>query len=113
MRKNSIFLATLLIAFSRLTLWGSAIPVTDSNFLGALTLNNWATQTDSVNSTVCGASFTLGFTGTQNVALQVDNAHLSVVAAPRYPIIAWTVNGGPSQTHQLAAEKHWCRWRPA
>ncbi|HWD94255.1 MAG TPA: GDSL-type esterase/lipase family protein [Verrucomicrobiae bacterium] len=102
MRKNSILLVTLFL-LSRSTLWASAIPVTDSNFLNALTLNDWATAADSVNSTVCGASFTFGFTGTQNVALQVDNAHLGAVAASRFPIIAWTVNGGPLQTHQLAA----------
>lgn len=103
MRKSLILFVTLLVALSRSVMWGSTIPVTDSNFLRGLTLNDWVVKADSVNSAVCGASFTLGFKGTQNVALQVDNVHLAGVAAPRYPIIAWTVNGGPLQTHQLAA----------
>ena len=79
------------------------IPVTDSNLLSALTPENWVCQTDSINSTVCGASFTLGFNGTQQVALQVDNAHLSASVASRYPIITWSVNGGAFQAHQLVA----------
>lgn len=103
MRKSVFFVMTLLLGLSRSFLYGSVIPVTDSNFLGALTLNDWVTVADSVNSTVCGASFTLGFTGTQNVALQVDNAHLSGVETSRYPIIAWRINGGAVQSHQLAA----------
>lgn len=85
------------------SLSGAVIPVTDSNLLSALTPENWVCRTDSINSTVEGASLTLGFNGTQQVALQVDNAHQSASVAARYPIIVWTVNGGAFQTHQLVA----------
>jgi len=103
MRKALILLVAFLVSVSPATLCGGIIPPTDTNFLNSLTYNNWATNSDSVNSAVCGASFTLGFTATQQVALGVDNAHLSGLNASRYPIIAWTVNGGPLQTHQLLA----------
>lgn len=103
MRKSLILAGALIFGALPTLLSGAVIPVTDPNFLSALTQNNWVTQADAVNSTVCGASFTLGFSGTQNVTLQVDNAHLNGVTASRYPIIAWTVNGGPVQSHQLVA----------
>jgi lysophospholipase L1-like esterase len=103
MRKYIVLLTSLLFGVSPVMLWSAVIPATDANFLNSLTLNNWATKSDSVNSAVCGASFTLGFKGTQNVALQVDNSHLNGVTASRYPIIAWAVNGGSLQSHQLVA----------
>jgi hypothetical protein len=79
------------------------IPVTDSNVLAGLTLNDWVHETNFISSTVEGASLTVGFMGTQRVALQVDNTQLSGAVASRYPILAWSVNGGPYQSHQLAA----------
>ncbi len=45
----------------------------------------------------------MGFTGTKNVALQVDTSRIVLPEPTRYPILAWTVNGGPVQTHQLVA----------
>lgn len=101
MRKNLVLTAMFLMGVSPIMVWGALIPATDTNFLNSLTLNDWAVKSGSVNSAVCGASFTLGFKDTQNVALQVDNSQLSGVTASRYPIIAWTVNGGSLQTHQL------------
>ncbi len=73
----------LTVLCANASLPGAVIPVTDTNLLNGLTLNNWVTQVGSVNSTVNGASFTLGFNGTQQVALQVDNGHLSSFVASR------------------------------
>ena len=77
--------------------------VTDSNVLNGLTLDNWVCKTDLISSTVCGASLTLGFKGTTQVTLLVDNARLAPFVASRCPIIAWSANGGALQTHQLRA----------
>ena len=79
------------------------IPVTDSNILSGLTRNNWVCETNYIGSAVCGASVTVGFKGTQQVALQVVTSQFAGVAASRYPILAWSINGGPYQNHQLAA----------
>ena len=84
-------------------LFATEIPVTDANILGGLTLNDWVCQPDFIGSSVAGASLTVGFNGTRQVALLVDNRQLSNSAPARYPIIAWSVNGGPYQSHQLAA----------
>jgi len=81
----------------------SRVLVTDSNVLNGLTLDNWVCKTDSICSTVCGASLRLGFNDTEQVSLLVDNAHLASTVAPRRPIIAWSVNSGSLQTHQLGA----------
>jgi len=103
MLKGKCFFSWLVCYIVVASLRGAVIPVTDPNFLNSLTPNNWVTKADAVNSTVCGASFTVGFKSTQNVALQIDNVHLDGIVASRYPIIAWTVNGGPWQNHQLLA----------
>jgi len=79
------------------------IPVTDTNVLSGLTLNDWVCQTNFIGATADGASLTVGFTGTNQVALRVDNSQLAGAVAARYPILAWSVNGGPFQNHQLAA----------
>ena len=94
-----VFGATFVVA----NLPAAVIPVTDRNLLNGLSLNDWVCQVGSINSTVEGASFKVAFSGTQQVALQVDNAHLSGLVAARYPILAWSVNGGATQIHQLAA----------
>jgi hypothetical protein len=80
-----------------------AIPVTDANVLKGLTLNDWVCETNFIGSAVDGASLTLGFNGTQQVALQVDSSQFSGVVASRYPILAWSINGGPFQSQQLTA----------
>ncbi|MDB6063907.1 MAG: hypothetical protein JWR26_115 [Pedosphaera sp.] len=79
------------------------VAVTDTNVLNGLTLNNWVRKTNYISSAVEGASLTVGFKDTLRVALQVDNRQLSNSVAARYPIIAWSVNGGPFQKHQLTA----------
>ena len=79
------------------------IPVTDSNVLNGLTLNDWVCASSFISSTVEGAACTVAFKGTQRVALQVDDTQLSAAVPSRYPILAWSVNGGPVQNHQLSA----------
>lgn len=87
-------------------LFGAVIPVTDANLLKGLSPYNWVCKDDSINSTVNGASLTLKFKGTRQVTLQVATAHLKPKVPLRFPIIAWSVNGGPAQTHQLAATEN-------
>jgi hypothetical protein len=88
------------------SLFGAAIPVTDSGVLSGLSPFNWVCKGDSISSTVNGASITLKFKGTRQVALQVATDHLSTKVPARFPIIAWSVNGGVPQTHQLAAKEN-------
>jgi hypothetical protein len=52
---------------------------------------------------VNGASLTLKFKGTRQVALQVATDNLATKVPQRFPIIAWSVNGGAVQARQLAA----------
>jgi GDSL-like Lipase/Acylhydrolase family len=101
-RPSNLAIVLGMIAMT-VNLSAAVIPVTDSNLLSGLTLNDWVCQADSINSAADGASLTLGFAATQQVVLQVDNAHLAGAVASRYPIIAWSVNGGALQTRQLAA----------
>lgn len=84
---------------------GGFIPVTDRAVMSGLSPYNWVCKEDYISSTVCGASLTLGFKKTRQVMLQVDMEHAKAATprASRYPIIAWSVNGGAVQTHQLAA----------
>jgi hypothetical protein len=83
----------------------AVIPVTDKNVADGLSPYNWVSKDGFVSSTICGASVTVGFKGTRRVALMVDLEHIRAATqvATRYPIIAWPVNGGPVQSHQLAA----------
>lgn len=80
---------------------GAEIPVTDGNVVDGLSPLNWTCTDDFISSSVCGASITLGFHGTQQVTLNVNSDHLSAVVPSRFPILAWSVNGGSLQTHQL------------
>ena len=84
---------------------GAVISVTDRNVLGGLSPYNWVCRDTFISSTVNGASITLKFHGTRQVALQVDTDFMTPRAPARLPIIAWTVNGGVLQTHQLAAKE--------
>lgn len=86
-------------------LLGAVIPVADSRIQKGLSPYNWVCRNDSISSTVCGASITLQFRGTRRVALQVDTAGITTPVAARYPILAWTVNGGMLHTHQLAPKE--------
>lgn len=79
------------------------IPTSDPQVRAGLSPYTWVQTPGGIGTAVCGGSLTLGFKGTRRVVLQVDTSG-SVLPSPlRYPILAWTVNGGPEQTHQLAA----------
>lgn len=81
----------------------AVVSARDANLRAGLSPYNWVVTDHGVNTAVCGASLTVGFTGTRTVALEVDTSRLVLPATTRFPIIAWTVNGGPEQTRQLAA----------
>lgn len=82
---------------------GKLISVTDPEVLAGLSPLNWIRTPNAVHSPVCGASFKLAFLDTKHVVLNVATTHLNYLAATRFPILAWTVNNGPLQTHQLVA----------
>ncbi len=79
----------------------SIIPASNADILKGLSPLNWAVRGNSVHAAGGGASITVAFTGTNRVHLLVDPAATRVPVAARYPVLAWTVNGGPLQTHQL------------
>jgi alpha-L-rhamnosidase len=91
----AVMLCTKLIA--------AMIPATDKFLLSGLSPYNWLCKEDTVSSTVNGASISLQFKGTQQVTLQVATDHLESKVPARFPVIAWSVNGGALQTHQLVA----------
>ncbi len=102
-RPSAVRVFALFVGFilTATQLSADVIPVTDSNVLNGLTRNNWVLQNDFISTSVGGASLQVAFDGTDQVTLQLDDAHLSGITASRCPIIAWSVNGGPIQTHQL------------
>lgn len=79
------------------------VAVSDSNFLNGLSPLNWVRKSGFVASSICGASLKIGFTGTRKVTLQIDTKIIGTQVASRFPILAWSVNQGPQQTHQLKA----------
>ncbi len=79
----------------------SIIPVTDPTLRSGLSHYNWVCQKDSIHTSVAGASLSIGFTGITQVALKVDTSPLKKFHAARYPILSWTVNGGPMKSQQL------------
>ena len=79
------------------------IPATDPRVLAGLSLLNWIRTADAIHSPVCGASFKLAFMDTKFVHLNVDTSRFHYPSPSRLPIVAWTVNNGPVQTHQLKA----------
>ena len=79
------------------------IPVTDTNLLAGLSPYNWVCRSAFIGSTVNGASLRLRCGGTRSVELQVSSSQLANAVPGRFPILAWSVNGGTIQTHQLAA----------
>ncbi len=82
---------------------GSIIPATNSGVVGGLSALNWVVKDGSVSSTVGGASFTLAFLGTRRVTLRLDTSAMEKWTPSRRPVIAWSVNGGARQSHQLQA----------
>lgn len=91
----------LILQFNDLS--GKIIAVTDRNISAGLSPYNWVCRDGYVSSSVCGASVIVKFKGTSQVALQVSTGHMIFESPNRFPIIAWTVNGGAVQTHQLRA----------
>jgi hypothetical protein len=81
------------------------IPVSDPNLLEGLSPLNWIRTKDGIHSSVGGAFINVQFEGTKNVVLRVDSSAIRVAKASRFPVIAWSVNGGPVVTHQLSAEE--------
>lgn len=79
------------------------ISASDPRVLAGLSPLNWIHTADAIHSPVCGASFKHAFADTRFAAIQVDTARLNYPSPTRFPIIAWTVNNGPLQSHQLTA----------
>lgn len=79
------------------------IPANDAKILAGLSPLNWIRTANAVHSPVCGASIRLAFMETKRVVLNLDTARLKYPSPDRFPILAWSVNKGPVQTHQLAA----------
>ncbi len=79
------------------------ISAIDPQVLSGLSPLNWIHTTNAVHSSVCGASLKLAFVDTKRVDINVDTARFHYSNPGRYPIVAWTVNNGPIQTHQLVA----------
>ena len=90
---------------SAVTLIGAEIPVSDSRVQSGLSPYNWVQKDGAISSTVNGASLVVKFTGTKQVALKVATEHIKTSVAGRFPIIAWSVNGGAQQSHQIAANE--------
>ncbi len=82
---------------------GAVISASNPEVIKSLSALNWAVTKDAVSSSVGGASFTLAFSGTRHVALQVDVSAFVTLPPGRCPVVAWTINGGPRQMHQLRA----------
>lgn len=69
--KNQVLF--LVIAAASCTANAADIPVTDANVRAGLSPYNWIVQDDALISSVCGASLTVGFKGTKQVAIKVDS----------------------------------------
>ncbi|MDB6076590.1 MAG: hypothetical protein JWO82_337 [Akkermansiaceae bacterium] len=82
---------------------GRSIAASDPQVLAGLSPLNWIRTSGAIHSPVCGASFKFAFLDTKQVILNVDTSHLNYPSPARFPILAWTVNNGAVQTHQLAA----------
>ncbi len=93
------------LIFASVNLSGAVIPVTDAHVLNGLSPYNWVCKDDSISSSVNGASLTLRLKGTRQVALQVKSDHMATRVPTRFPIVAWSVNGGALQSHQLKADE--------
>lgn len=79
----------------------TVIAMSDTNVLNGLSPLNWVRKPGFVASSICGASLKVGFSGTSRVALRIDTRTIGTKVASRFPILAWSVNQGPMQTHQL------------
>lgn len=77
------------------------ITASDPQVLAGLSPLNWISAADAVHSPVCGASFKFAFLDTKRVVLNIDTKPHPYPSPSRFPILAWTVNNGAVQTHQL------------
>jgi len=78
----------------------SSIPVSDINVVNGLSPLNWIVTGKYISSSSGGASLRIGFKNTHIVQLSVDTSVIKTPAS-RYPVLAWSVNDGPFQIHQL------------
>ncbi len=79
------------------------IPATDGNVLQCFSPLNWIRGKHAVHTTVCGASWIGSFPGATRVTLNVDTTRLTYSSPDRFPILGWSVNGGPVRSHQMKA----------
>jgi len=97
---------TALLALTALPAsFAAVIPVTDANVRSGLSPHNWIVTDDALVSSVCGASLTVGFKGTKQVAIRVDSPMVPRKDPLRIPVLAWSVNGGPLKTHQFGLDE--------
>ena len=83
----------------------TTVPITDAHIQAGLSPYNWICTKDFISSSVCGASLSVGFKGTKQVAILVDSAMAARKDPLRIPVIAWSVNGGALQTYQFGLEE--------
>jgi len=97
--------AMALVCAWAVTAAAATIPTSDPHLQAGLSPYNWVQTPAGIGTAVCGSSLAVGLTGTRQVVLRVDTSTIMVSSPLRYPILGWTVNGGPEQTHQLRAEE--------
>jgi hypothetical protein len=98
-------LTALLLAPLSSVVCGEVIPVTDANVRSGLSPYNWIVRDDALVSSVCGASLTVGFKGTKQIAVMVDSPMAARKDPNRIPVLAWSVNGGEFKTHQCGLDE--------
>ena len=98
--------ASCLMLMSAAALFGTEIPVGDRKVQSGLSPYNWVYKDGAISSTKNGSSLVVRFIGTKQVALKVATEHIKTSVASRFPIIAWSVNGGAQQTHQITANEN-------
>jgi len=103
LRPSLLFLFLLFLTHAHAVADSTLVAVSDSNFLNGLSPLNWVRRSGFVASSICGASLKVGLTGTSKVSVQIDTKIIGTKVASRFPVLAWSVNQGPQQTHQLKA----------
>jgi len=100
---KKIILFLLLAGMAHSVIFPKTVPVTNKNLRSGLSLYNWVCTPDYILATGCGASMKMGFKDTHRVELQLSTSHMKFSSPDRFPIIAWSVNGGEWQSHQVIA----------
>jgi hypothetical protein len=101
--RNTLLLFALAGQISAEPTSSKTIAANDPQVTAGLSPLNWIRTSDAVHSSVCGASFKFAFLDTRRVVLNVDTQLHSYPSPTRFPILAWTINNGTVQTHQLTA----------